>query len=114
MHTRGLSQDCIKEWSSVATTCPLCKAEFTSIDVQRDMAPGAVVLNVVPVEPVPEQTDDHSDEDGAAAVAGCTCVACGGDEDEDQLLMCDGCDAGFHTCVCRMPCAPNTTRHAGA
>ncbi|KAF8066379.1 PHD and RING finger domain-containing protein [Scenedesmus sp. PABB004] len=28
------------------------------------------------------------------------CAVCGGDEDEEQLLICDGCDQGYHTyCV---------------
>lgn len=25
------------------------------------------------------------------------CVVCGGDEDEDKLLLCDGCDVASHT-----------------
>ena len=31
------------------------------------------------------------------AVTECRCVECGGGQDENLLLMCDGCNSGYHT-----------------
>ena len=62
----------------------------------------AVVTKRVKVEkPIPQQ---QQETDAAAAWLGaCVCGACGTGENDDQLLLCDGCDEGAYHTYCLDP-----------
>lgn len=80
--------DCIMEWSKNVNTCPVDRQEYRLILV-REQLKGKVV-NQIPVEkPVPEQ--DILIEDDPTH-----CEICGSTDNEDRMLLCDGCDLGFH------------------
>ena len=93
---------CIQTWAGVATTCPLCKAAFTFIlrMSQRGHCLGRLGVS-------PRRQRIHNDDDGALAGGGSggegeatVCEGCGQGGREHIMLLCDACDAPWHTtCV---------------
>ena len=78
--------DCISRWSQIESKCPVCRTRFK-------------LLNDVEV---PERDQRGLVEDPAFVdwLESVRCVVCAGADDEDRLLLCDGCDQASHTyCV---------------
>lgn len=77
--------DCILEWSKNANSCPVDRTLFKRICIRAQF--GGKVLKKVPVEKARagEEEDDPT-----------FCEVCGRSDREDRLLLCDGCDAGYH------------------
>ncbi|CAG2107183.1 unnamed protein product [Medioppia subpectinata] len=75
-------------------TCPVDRKRFTIICVRREIGSAIImkipiVQNVVPdMDAVPEDVT--------------YCEICGRCDREDRLLLCDGCDFGYH-CECLSP-----------
>ncbi|XP_022105700.1 protein SCAF11-like isoform X2 [Acanthaster planci] len=84
--------DCILEWSRNINTCPVDRSLFRSILVRHSLH-GEVVRRIE----VDEKKPEEQDEDDATY-----CEVCGRCDREDRLLLCDGCDAGYH-CECLDP-----------
>ena len=105
---------CIKRWAKIETKCPLCKARFSFIQPE----------DLVPPEPESRPSTrgaraggpqkelkriylPHRDQvyegDGELPdgmdIEEVLCGRCGDGGDEDKLMLCDGCDQGFH-CYC--------------
>jgi len=80
--------DCITSWSSIENACPLCKKRFTSI-VDGDSHSIAVEKK--------DQAPSYHIELGNIIWVDCACIICGSDDDEQLLLLCDGCDCATHT-----------------
>ncbi|KAL1506450.1 hypothetical protein ABEB36_005815 [Hypothenemus hampei] len=82
--------DCIQEWSKNGNTCPIDRKEFHLISVWKSL--NGEFLKVIPIErPQPmEESVNIILEDPTF------CEICGSNENEDRLLLCDGCDLGFH------------------
>ena len=91
-------EDCITRWSAVANRCPLCKASFDVVH-RRD---GRSSFAVEARSPSGARGDGDDDDDDAmiaalmAALDETFCEVCAGGDDEDTMLLCDGCDRGFH------------------
>ncbi|KAJ1605480.1 PHD domain-containing protein, partial [Cryptosporidium canis] len=85
---------CIKQWSDVATQCPLCKREFDHINA-FNMIPSefSIPVMVIPVETKRLNCNDL-EEDPFADFA---CEICRLNDHEEVLLLCDRCDRGYHT-----------------
>uniref|UniRef100_H2YBV4 PHD and RING finger domain-containing protein 1 n=1 Tax=Ciona savignyi TaxID=51511 RepID=H2YBV4_CIOSA len=85
--------DCILEWSKNANSCPVDRIEFESVQVYQRF--GGVFVHDLLVEKkkmldvVGQELDTH-------------CQFCGSGENEETLLLCDGCDLGYH-CACLEP-----------
>ncbi|NXN07600.1 PHRF1 protein, partial [Indicator maculatus] len=79
--------DCIVEWSKNANSCPVDRILFTNINIRAHF--GGKILKKIPVENTKAQGDD-GEEDPTF------CEVCGRSDREDRLLLCDGCDAGYH------------------
>ncbi|XP_043826043.1 PHD and RING finger domain-containing protein 1 isoform X2 [Dromiciops gliroides] len=79
--------DCIVEWSKNANSCPVDRILFKWICIRARF--GGKVLKRIPVEsqkvPQAEEEEDPT-----------FCEVCGRSDREDRLLLCDGCDAGYH------------------
>lgn len=100
-------EECLYHWSLVTRSCPLCKVDFRQFSVLVGRQRETSVLRVVtPPSPKPRRTrgDDLNDIAEAAAheqfLSACQCRLCGSGDDEDLLLLCDQCNAAWHTyCV---------------
>ncbi|XP_044760744.1 uncharacterized protein LOC123318198 [Coccinella septempunctata] len=77
---------CILEWSKNVNTCPIDRQEYRLVFV-KDGSSGRIVRRIPIEKPAPPQEppDDPI-----------CCEICGSGDREDRLLLCDGCDLGFH------------------
>ncbi|XP_075610960.1 PHD and RING finger domain-containing protein 1 isoform X1 [Balearica regulorum gibbericeps] len=79
--------DCIVEWSKNANSCPVDRILFNYISIRAHF--GGKILKKIPVENTKTQGNDGEDDPTF-------CEVCGRSDREDRLLLCDGCDAGYH------------------
>ncbi|XP_077177484.1 PHD and RING finger domain-containing protein 1 isoform X1 [Paroedura picta] len=79
--------DCIVEWSKNANSCPVDRILFKSICIRVRL--GGEVLKKIPVENTKSQKEEEEQDPTF-------CEVCGRSDREDRLLLCDGCDAGYH------------------
>ncbi|NXD24770.1 PHRF1 protein, partial [Spelaeornis formosus] len=79
--------DCIVEWSKNANSCPVDRILFNYIKIRAHF--GDKILKKIPVENTKAQGTDGEDDPTF-------CEVCGRSDREDRLLLCDGCDAGYH------------------
>ncbi|KAL4622683.1 PHD and RING finger domain-containing protein 1 [Arapaima gigas] len=82
--------DCILEWSKNANSCPVDRIAFKNICLRRCYGGEVQKMMTVqkPAKITPEQTEVDLDQTN--------CEVCGRSDREDRLLLCDGCDAGYH------------------
>ncbi|KAI5637677.1 PHD-finger domain-containing protein [Phthorimaea operculella] len=82
--------DCITEWSRNVNTCPVDRMTFNSIVVRA--CAGGRVLRTDPVKVVERRpsVEIMVVEDPTP------CEICGSTDNEETMLLCDGCDLGFH------------------
>ncbi|XP_028814567.1 PHD and RING finger domain-containing protein 1 isoform X2 [Denticeps clupeoides] len=83
--------DCILEWSKNANSCPVDRIVFKNICL-RTCYGGKVQKHIEVEKKVKEGEDEQVDVD----LEQTNCEVCGGSDREDRLLLCDGCDAGYH------------------
>lgn len=98
---------CIAKWSEIESKCPFCKLRFKTLSrIHLDTpltsacaAQGRLVGKVVSKTHVPEKDQRVVFEDPQFLewLEGLTCIICNGSDQEDQLLLCDGCDQACHT-----------------
>ncbi|XP_074853985.1 PHD and RING finger domain-containing protein 1 isoform X2 [Carettochelys insculpta] len=80
--------DCIVEWSKNANSCPVDRILFKYICIRVRF--GGEIVKKIPVENTKVQDADSGEDDPTF------CEVCGRSDREDRLLLCDGCDAGYH------------------
>ncbi|XP_018519844.1 PHD and RING finger domain-containing protein 1 isoform X1 [Lates calcarifer] len=83
--------DCILEWAKNANSCPVDRKAFNNIYLRRCYG-GKVKKMITVQKPVKEGQEETVDLD----LEQTSCEVCGGSDREDRLLLCDGCDAGYH------------------
>ncbi|KAM7396487.1 hypothetical protein PAMP_019523 [Pampus punctatissimus] len=83
--------DCILEWAKNANSCPVDRIAFNSIYLRKCY--GGKVRKMITVQkPMKEGQEETVDFD----LEQTNCEVCGGSDREDRLLLCDGCDSGYH------------------
>lgn len=97
----NLHDDCLKPWVERANSCPICRQNFNKVELSTKI--GGPILStysvsdrtqIAEVDPsiIIEEYDEELEDQ--------PCLICGDDDNEEQLLACDGCDAYYHTyCV---------------
>ncbi|XP_019895992.2 PHD and RING finger domain-containing protein 1 isoform X2 [Esox lucius] len=83
--------DCILEWSKNANSCPVDRKVFNNIYLRKCYG-GKVQKMITVQKPVKEGQEEVIDLE----LEQTSCEVCGGSDREDRLLLCDGCDAGYH------------------
>uniref|UniRef100_A0A3B5A7S2 PHD and ring finger domains 1 n=1 Tax=Stegastes partitus TaxID=144197 RepID=A0A3B5A7S2_9TELE len=83
--------DCILEWAKNANSCPVDRISFNSVYLRKCFG-GKVKKMITVQKPVKEGQEETVDVD----LEQTNCEVCGGSDREDRLLLCDGCDAGYH------------------
>ncbi|KAM4572837.1 uncharacterized protein phrf1 isoform 2-T2 [Odontesthes bonariensis] len=83
--------DCILEWTKNANSCPVDRIVFSSIYLRKCYG-GKVKKMITVQKPVKAGQEETVDFD----LEQTNCEVCGGSDREDRLLLCDGCDAGYH------------------
>ncbi|XP_058515574.1 PHD and RING finger domain-containing protein 1-like isoform X2 [Ochotona princeps] len=77
--------DCIVEWAKNANSCPVDRTTFKCICIRAQF--GGRILKKIPVADPGAQEDEEDPT---------FCEVCGRSDREDRLLLCDGCDSGYH------------------
>lgn len=98
---------CIAKWAEIESKCPFCKLRFKTLTRIRLDPPlkeglsvkGRLAGTVISKAEVPEKDQRVVFEDPQFLewLEGLSCIICNGSEQEDQLLLCDGCDQACHT-----------------
>ncbi|KDD72616.1 hypothetical protein H632_c3120p0, partial [Helicosporidium sp. ATCC 50920] len=102
---------CITRWSEIENRCPMCKLRFTVVRLKKlvrdggplepgpdGVLPGVVLESTSVVES--NQRVVYEDPTFVSWLDELSCGICHTGENEDQLMICDGCAMGFHTyCV---------------
>ncbi|CAJ0943620.1 unnamed protein product [Ranitomeya imitator] len=78
--------DCILEWSKNANSCPVDRITYSCIHIRAHY--GGKILKKVPIQSKAQESLIEEDPTN--------CEVCGRSDREDRLLLCDGCDAGYH------------------
>ncbi|KAK9244999.1 hypothetical protein V1506DRAFT_539589 [Lipomyces tetrasporus] len=93
-----LHDSCIKMWIEQATSCPTCRTSFNTVEilhtVKGDQVSSYNVETKVQVAEIDESLldlDQFEEEEDL-----CTCLVCDLGNREDELLLCDSCDAPYH------------------
>lgn len=86
---------CIMNWSKLSNKCPLCMQKFFWV---TNLASKELLL-------VEDRGDDS--EEISSNYENTMCEVCGLGDNEDSLLLCDGCDEGFHIYCLNITQIPN-------
>ncbi|KAJ9296511.1 hypothetical protein DTO271G3_5209 [Paecilomyces variotii] len=94
----NLHNNCLKPWVERANSCPICRQSFNVVEL-TDIIGGPVLssyvvpdkVQVADIDPsmIIEEIDDEDDTQ--------PCPICGYADNEEVLLLCDGCDVPIHT-----------------
>ncbi|KAJ0183051.1 hypothetical protein K1T71_001027 [Dendrolimus kikuchii] len=82
--------DCITEWSKNVNTCPVDRMTFDFIVVRA--CAGGRVLRTEPVK----VAERRSSVDLLVVEDPTVCEVCRSTDNEETMLLCDGCDLGYH------------------
>lgn len=85
---------CIEEWSSNVQTCPIDRKPFTTIRIRSRFTDGVFVREVT--------AKAKASNENVIELEFTQCEICNRSDREDIMLLCDGCDAGYHM-DCLMP-----------
>jgi PHD and RING finger domain-containing protein 1 len=85
--------ECIEEWSKKTNTCPIDRKTFNYIIVKSPLD-----KNYYEKKKIQEKKLENEAETEDFTY----CEVCGACDREDTLLLCDGCDRGYH-CECLTP-----------
>ncbi|PWY70691.1 PHD and RING finger domain protein [Aspergillus eucalypticola CBS 122712] len=97
-----LHNNCLKPWVERANSCPICRRSFNMVELSDH--PGGPVTSSYAVQDRVQQAEvdpsmiiEYIDDDFADFQP---CPICGDADNEELLLLCDGCDVPSHTyCV---------------
>lgn len=81
--------DCILEWSKNVNTCPVDRQIYNLVLVRSNY--NGKVVRQIPIETAHQQNGINEIVEDPTF-----CEICGSCEREDRMLLCDGCDMGFH------------------
>ncbi|KAF2350689.1 Zinc finger RING-type [Trinorchestia longiramus] len=87
--------DCILEWAKTNNSCPQDRLNFVKVLVRKRL--GGPVVRTEEVSEVQPHDIPHEDEDITC------CEVCRRGDREAELLLCDGCDLGYHMSCLRPP-----------
>ncbi|KAL4871150.1 hypothetical protein BDV12DRAFT_194798 [Aspergillus spectabilis] len=97
-----LHNNCLKPWVERANSCPICRRGFNVVELS-DRVEGPVLSSYIVEDRVqvadvdPSMVIEYIDEELSDVQP---CPVCGDSDNEELLLLCDGCDVPTHTyCV---------------
>ncbi|KAH7162548.1 hypothetical protein B0J13DRAFT_615184 [Dactylonectria estremocensis] len=101
---------CIRSWAQKTNTCPICRNPFHSVRVYNGV--DGTIISTYDVQDkkqvaefdVQQWLGDNPDEEEEQ---GNPCPVCNSAEQEDVLLLCDSCDAAYHTHCVGLECIPD-------
>ncbi|TVY47455.1 PHD and RING finger domain-containing protein [Lachnellula occidentalis] len=96
-----LHDECLREWSQKANSCPICRQTFNLVEVLDKV--GGIALSEYQVEDKKQEAsttfdpnwivDEVEEEEEESR----PCPVCDQADQEEVLLLCDACNAPYHT-----------------
>lgn len=103
-----LHNSCLREWTGKANSCPICRQSFNFVNVFDKV--GGTKLSSYTVEDKKQVAEfdaqawlDENPEDEEPSQP---CIICQNSEHEELTLLCDSCDAPYHTFCVGLDCVP--------
>ncbi|KAK2626001.1 hypothetical protein QTJ16_004263 [Diplocarpon rosae] len=104
-----LHDECLREWSQQANSCPICRHAFNLVEVLDKV--GGSILTEYEVEDKKQVAEfdlnawvaENEEEEEESR----PCPICGSADQEEVLLLCDSCDAPYHTHCTGLDRVPN-------
>ncbi|KAF6838698.1 PHD-finger domain-containing protein [Colletotrichum plurivorum] len=102
---------CIRSWAKNSNTCPICRTPFNEVRLSSELNGPAVDSYAVQDKKQQQEFDIHTwlaenpDEDAEPPRV---CPVCDSGDQEDVLLLCDGCNAAYHTHCIGLSGVPQT------
>ncbi|KAJ3569755.1 hypothetical protein NPX13_g5973 [Xylaria arbuscula] len=97
-----LHDSCLREWTEKANSCPICRQAFHLVHVYDKVGGTLITSYKVEDKKQVHEFDPQAwlDENPEEEEETRPCPICNNADHEDLLLLCDGCDAPYHTyCV---------------
>lgn len=88
---------CIEEWSKTVTTCPIDRKIFEKIKIFKTFEKREFLRDIVIQQKKSTTVTTSNAEDDLTY-----CEVCNSSDREDCMLLCDGCDGGYHM-FCLVP-----------
>ncbi|KAI9824495.1 MAG: hypothetical protein M1819_000850 [Sarea resinae] len=85
----NMHNECLKPWVERANSCPICRQNFNLVELSSKVGDRTQVAEIDPSMIIDD--DDFEEPDSVP------CQMCGEDDNEDVLLLCDGCESACHT-----------------
>lgn len=92
-----LHDPCLQTWTQKANSCPICRQNFNEVEVYDKV--GGNLLSTYAVADKKQVADfDYLSwvGDNPEDVESAPCPICNETDQEESLLICDGCDANYH------------------
>ncbi|OLN83672.1 PHD and RING finger domain-containing protein [Colletotrichum chlorophyti] len=103
---------CIRSWAKNSNTCPICRTPFNEVSLSSELNGAPVDSYAVQDKKQEPEFDIHrwleenpEDEESEPSRV---CPVCESSEHEDVLLLCDGCNAAYHTHCIGLSGVPQT------
>ena len=97
---------CLETWSRTTNKCPLCAVRYHSLKLVTVSEEGEAKAKGE-IEVPDKNFEEEVDVELLRMLEQVRCQVCGSDRDEHILMLCDYCDAGYHTSCLGMDCIPN-------
>ncbi|KAH0443568.1 hypothetical protein CcaCcLH18_00881 [Colletotrichum camelliae] len=102
---------CIRSWAKNSNTCPICRTPFNEVSLSSELNGPSVDSYAVQDKKQEQEFDIHrwlEENPDAESEPTVVCPVCESSDHEDVLLLCDGCNAAYHTHCIGLPEVPES------
>ncbi|GKT47944.1 PHD and RING finger domain-containing protein [Colletotrichum spaethianum] len=103
---------CIRSWAKNSNTCPICRTPFNEVSLSSELNGPPVDSYAVQDKKQEQEFDIHrwleENPEDEASEPSPACPICESSDHEEVLLLCDGCNAAYHTHCIGLSGVPQT------
>ncbi|KAK1981639.1 hypothetical protein LZ30DRAFT_592269 [Colletotrichum cereale] len=103
---------CIRSWAKNSNTCPICRTPFNEVSLSSELNGPPVDSYAVQDKKQEQEFDIHrwleENPENEVSEPSPACPICESSDHEEVLLLCDGCNAAYHTHCIGLSGVPQT------
>ncbi|KAK0369377.1 PHD-finger domain-containing protein [Colletotrichum limetticola] len=103
---------CIRSWAKNSNTCPICRTPFNEVSLSSELNGPPIDSYAVQDKKQEQEFDIHrwlqENPEGEGEEPSPACPICESSDHEEVLLLCDGCNAAYHTHCIGLSGVPQT------
>ncbi|KAK2013006.1 PHD-finger domain-containing protein [Colletotrichum eremochloae] len=103
---------CIRSWAKNSNTCPICRTPFNEVSLSSELNGPPIDSYAVQDKKQEQEFDIHrwleENPEDEASEPSPACPICESSDHEEVLLLCDGCNAAYHTHCIGLSGVPQT------